>query len=66
MSNCKISVIHSDSKIESLYTLFPLISSKYSPLINFICAGSKEAKVAEGECVILVRVFKGNKAFTSK
>lgn len=57
----KVYVIHSASKIESLFTLFPLIVSKYSHLINFIHLNSKEASNVEGECVILARVFKGNK-----
>jgi hypothetical protein len=59
----KIYVIHSNSKIESLYTLFPLLISQHSRLIKFIHVASVEAKKATGECVILVRVFKGNKSF---
>jgi hypothetical protein len=66
MSKSKIYVIHSNSKIESLYTLFPLIISKYSHLIKFLYTDSKEVKVAEGACVILVRVFKGNKQFADE
>jgi hypothetical protein len=66
MRNNKIYVMHSNSKIESLYTLFPLIISKYSELIKFVNIDSKEAKTAEGECVILVRVFKGNKSFSEE
>lgn len=59
----KVFVIHSNSKIESLYTLFPLIISRYSSFINFLHIDSKEAMIAEGECVVLVRTFKGNKSF---
>ena len=66
MSKNKIYVIHSDSRIESLYTLFPLIISKYSHLIKFLNADSKEVKVAEGACAILVRVFKGNNHFAGE
>lgn len=63
MEKNSIYVIHSDSKIESLYTLFPLIVSEHSALVNFLHINSKEARKAEGECVILVRVFKGNDSF---
>jgi hypothetical protein len=62
----KVCVIHSNSKIESLYTLFPLIISRLSPLINFLNIGSKEAMMAEGECAILVRSFKGNEKFVDE
>jgi hypothetical protein len=64
MKNNRICVIHSNAKIEALYTLFPLLTSKYSHLITFLNLESKEARQAEGECVILVRVFKGNKDFS--
>ena len=64
MSQKKIYVIHSNSKIESLYTLFPLMVSRFSRLIEFLNLDSKEARKAEGECVILVRVFKGNHEIT--
>lgn len=60
-----IYVIHSDSKIESLYTLFPLIVSKHSAVINFLHTDSRQTRKVEGECVILVRVFKGNDSFGS-
>jgi len=63
MSNALIHIIHSNSKIESLYTLFPLIISKYGHLLKFVNFASAAAKTVEGECVILVRVFKGNKSF---
>mgnify|MGYP005751213833 CR=1 FL=1 len=63
MAKNKLYVIHSNSKIEALYTLFPLIVSKHSPLIEFICIESKEAMQVEGECVVLVRTFKGNESF---
>ena len=59
----KISVIHSGSTIESLYTLFPLIISRFSSHLQFLHVDSKEAEKAEGDCVILVRVFKGNQLF---
>ncbi|SHF39226.1 hypothetical protein [Flavisolibacter ginsengisoli] len=58
-----IYVVHSNSKIESLYTLFPLLVSKFSNHINFLNKDSKEAMHAEGKCAILVRVFKGNRCF---
>ncbi|WP_299701293.1 hypothetical protein [uncultured Pontibacter sp.] len=63
MTKNKVAVIHSDSKIESLFTLFPLIISKYSSLFEFIHITSKRAMLVEGECVVLVRTFKGNSAF---
>ena len=63
MPKNKIYVIHSNSKIESLYTLFPLIVSEYSHLVCFLNLESDEAKRAEGDCAILVRTFKGNPAF---
>jgi len=66
MLKTKIYVIHSNSKIESLYTLFPLLISKYSSLVKFLNADSKEAREVEGECVILIRVFKGNKQFADE
>jgi hypothetical protein len=66
MVNNKIYVIHSNSKIESLYTLFPLIVSKFSHQVNFLNIDAKEAKLAEGKCVILVRVFKGNQLFAGE
>ncbi|PVY36663.1 hypothetical protein [Pontibacter virosus] len=59
----KLYVIHSNSKIEALYTLFPLIVSKYSHLIEFVSIDSKEAMQVEGECVVLVRTFKGKESF---
>ncbi|MBD1397711.1 hypothetical protein H9Q13_11095 [Pontibacter sp. JH31] len=63
MKKNKIYVIHSNSKIESLYTLFPLIISKYSSFLEFMHLDSKEVMQIEGECVILVRAFKGNQSF---
>ena len=57
----KIYVIHSNSKIESLYTLFPLIISRFSHLVSFLNMESGQAKRVEGDCAILVRTFKGNK-----
>lgn len=56
----QICVIHSNSKIESLYTLFPFIVSPYSHMFHFIYLKSKEASTIEGNCVILVRIFKGD------
>lgn len=61
----RIYVIHSDSTIELLYTLFPLIISRFNDLLVYIHADSKEAGMVSGRCVILIRVFKGNKAYTA-
>lgn len=66
METGSVYIMHSNSKIESLYTLFPLIVSKYSHLVKFVNIDSKEAKTVEGKCVILVRAFKGNKSFSDK
>lgn len=66
MFESKICIIHSDSKIESFYTLFPLIVSKFSRQIRFLNVNSRESKIVEGDCVILVRTFKGNKLFADE
>jgi hypothetical protein len=59
----RIYVIHSGSTIESLYTLFPLIVSRFNHLLVYIHLDSKEAYRVSGQCVILVRVFKGHEMY---
>lgn len=59
----RVYVIHSGSTIESLYTLFPFIISRFNHLLVYIHLDSKEVYRVSGQCVILVRVFKGNEVF---
>ena len=58
-----IYIVHSDSKIEALYTLFPLIVSRYVNLLRFVPINSRQAQKITGHSVVLVRAFKGNDAF---
>ncbi|HTE28570.1 hypothetical protein [Flavitalea sp.] len=61
----RIYLIHSGSTIESLYTLFPLIVSQFNHLLVYVHIDSKEASMVSGKCAILIRVFKGNKLYTT-
>ena len=56
-------MIHSGSTIESLYTLFPFIISPFNHLLAYLHVDSKEVYRIYGQCVILVRVFKGNELY---
>lgn len=60
-----IYIVHSDSKIESLYTLFPLIVSRYVGMLRFVPINSRQAQTITGNSVVLVRTFKGNKALAN-
>ncbi|MHA4843653.1 hypothetical protein ACX0G7_05800 [Flavitalea antarctica] len=61
----RIYVIHSGSTIETMYTLFPLIVSRFNHLMVYIHVDSREVNIISGGCVILIRVFKGNRSLAS-
>jgi hypothetical protein len=65
MPDDRIYVIHSGSTIESLYTLFPLLVSRYNHMLVYLHVDSREARMACGGCVILVRVFKGDRSYAT-